>query len=100
MNVNRRVAVLVENASTIKYLKLNQSVNGCEYRVYMHLAVLIENVGTIRRQRSTIMYMSVVERGYTTSGTHRNTLHRYFPCIPPICILAKCGDAGCGCDNE
>jgi len=34
MNVNKRVAVLIENASTIKYLKLNHSVNGRQYRVY------------------------------------------------------------------
>jgi len=34
MSVNKRVAVLVENASTIKYLKLNHSVNGRGYRAY------------------------------------------------------------------
>jgi len=34
MNVNKRVAVLVENASTSKYLKLSHSVNGREYWVY------------------------------------------------------------------
>jgi len=34
MNVNKHVAVLVENASTIKYLKLSHSVNGRQYRVY------------------------------------------------------------------